>query len=166
MKTKIADLVNNKKRQETIIKHDFDQIADNNEIIVGKTKRVIDVLKAYDILKKDQAELIKLKLATQAYNLGVSLAALPKDNIATVIYELSALKELKNFLTGKRLKRRHGKLTNGSGGVDRYESILNDYWIHKEIESLDKKIEEKENKLTELNRVEVDVDFTMLDLPF
>lgn len=161
----LADIIKQKKTRETIIKNGFDKIAENNEIIAGKTKRDIDILKAYEMLKNDQQELIKLKLASQCLNLGIALKDLPKDNISFVIYHLSALNERKNFLTNKRLHRRHGKLSNGTGGYTTYESIMNEYWIRKEVEALDAEIAKCESKLTELNS-KVQDDLSLLDLPF
>ncbi len=86
-----------KKRESLIseIKENWSKINMFNSI-EPNAKRLFDIDKLYEQIIKDSNELIQVKVAIQAVNMGLKkMSDLPEDSIYPIIYSLQQLKEQK-----------------------------------------------------------------------
>jgi transcription initiation factor IIF auxiliary subunit len=92
------DLISKRERLISDIKRNWSRIKAFNAVDKGQT-RDYDMNAVYKSIITDSIELVKVKVAIQAINMGLSkMSDLPKDNLYTQIYMLQQLKEQKTKL--------------------------------------------------------------------
>lgn len=135
---KPSELINKRESLIEDIKTNWNRIELYNAGTKG-AQRPYDIIAMYNQIKKDSSELVKIKVAIQAINMGLtSLEELPENSLYPVIYMLQQVKEQKVKLS--RLK------TTGS------DVIINKAKQDKFVKDLDIEIEKLSGIIDKFNK--------------
>ena len=135
--TNAKTIITNRDNLSKGIKKDWERIKSENSVAEGVI-RDYDVMELYESIIKSEAEMVALKLASQAINLGFkSISEMPENTNFSRITALSQLKERKIQLT---------KIPVKGPNV-----IMTGKFIKNEIEALDKQILLIEKEIEKFN---------------
>lgn len=158
----LSEVIAQRERLIKIIHSDMDKIRIWNEVKIG-TVRDFDVMQLYNTIIKNEKELIKVKLAIQFANCGITALNndLLKNSNYPLIFELNLLTERLTFLSFPKGNSKYISTRNDEG----YSSTLSAAFIADEKTKLSARRQEIQNKLSLFNdNTYIIVDYD--DLPF
>ena len=136
---KPSELITNKVSLLDNIKNGWNRIEANNSLDSNETPQY-DVEKLLERINADSLELVKVKVAIQAINMGLkSMDDLPEDALYPSIFMLQQMKEQKVKLNGVRTRGENVVLTRNK--IERLVKV-----VDKEILDVTEKINTFNNK--------------------